>query len=226
MILVCPACGAAASLEAWKNDRDWRELLALVPAVPAALQSRAISYLGLFRKAGKALKPSKALKILGELRDLTASGKVQWENGEVRPAPVELWIQALDAVLDRNPKELANHNYLRHTAWDMAGPLAAKAERETERKKVVSREVAKARSEEEAKKEPGKKAQSCFRCAHFRPPTKCSEGHHPPGGNMAWGCGQHWVEKTAGAGDLMGGLAARLTEGLQSKLPDGESDER
>jgi len=41
----------------------------------------------------------------------------------------------MDATLSRRPKSLANHNYLRHVAWELAGPLAAAREvgRERER---------------------------------------------------------------------------------------------
>lgn len=136
MILVCPCCGAAVSLEAWANDRDWRDFLATLPLVPAPLQSRAISYLGLWRSGKRALKPARALKILNELRGLVEAGTIHWDGAETRPAPVELWAQALDAVLERRPQALTSHNYLRHTAWEMAAGLAATAEREVEKKRL------------------------------------------------------------------------------------------
>lgn len=136
MILICPCCGAAASLEAWANDRDWRDLMAVLPAIPAPLQSRAISYLGLWRSGKRALKPGRALKILSELRVLVDSGAIHWDGGETRPAPVELWAKALDAVLERRPQALTNHNYLKHTAYEMAAGLAAQTERATETKRL------------------------------------------------------------------------------------------
>ncbi len=135
MILTCPACGASASLEAWANDREWRELIALLPSIPAQIQAKAISYLGLWRTGNRALKPAKALKILAGLQDLVNKGTVHWEHGETRPAPVELWAQALDVVIERRPSALTNHNYLKHTAWDMAATLAARAESDRETKK-------------------------------------------------------------------------------------------
>jgi hypothetical protein len=123
-------------LEAWANDRDWRDLVALIPKVPAAIQARAISYVGLFRTGKRALKPAKAAKILSGLLDLVATGTVHWDGGETRPAPVELWAKALDAVLERRPQALTNHNYLKHTAWEMAAALAAEAERAVEKKRL------------------------------------------------------------------------------------------
>jgi hypothetical protein len=135
MILTCPACCASASLEAWVNDKEWREFVAFFPSVPAQIQLRAISYLGLWRTGKRALKPAKALKILTGLLDLVKPGTVHWEHGETRPAPVELWAQALDAVIERRPSELNSHNYLKHCCWDMAATLAAQAESDREVKK-------------------------------------------------------------------------------------------
>jgi hypothetical protein len=128
-------------LEAWANDREWRDLIALLPKIPAQLQARAISYLGLFRSGKRALKPAKAHKVLTGLLDLVNAGTVHWEHGETRPAPVELWAQALDAVIERRPAALTNHNYLKHTAWDMAAGLAASRETEREmakRQRIVN----------------------------------------------------------------------------------------
>lgn len=148
MLLTCPSCGAAASLEAWANDRDWRDLVALLPAIPASLQARAIAYVGLWRTGKRALRPARALKILSELQDLVAAGTIHWDGGETRPAPVELWAQALDAVIERRPSALTNHNYLRHTAWEMAASLAAGEE--------TRREIA--RRHRTAAEEPGEPA--------------------------------------------------------------------
>jgi hypothetical protein len=136
MILVCPCCGASASIEAWANDRDWRDLMTLLPAIPAQLQAKAISYLGLWRSGKRALKPAKAAKILTDLIDLVAAGTIHWDGGETRPAPIELWAKALDAVLERRPQALTSHNYLKHTAWEMAAGLAATLEREMEKKRL------------------------------------------------------------------------------------------
>jgi hypothetical protein len=38
----------------------------------------------------------------------------------------------MQATIDRRPAHLANHNYLRHTAWEMSAGLAAEAERQRE----------------------------------------------------------------------------------------------
>jgi len=133
--LVCPSCGAVASLEAWLSDPDWREMIEFLPSIPGQIQRRAISYLALWRKNGKALNPAKALKILKGLNELVSEGTVHWEHGETRPAPLELWAEALDATIESRPSGLANHNYLRHVAWEKAAGLASRAEANRERQR-------------------------------------------------------------------------------------------
>jgi hypothetical protein len=206
MILVCPSCGAAASLEAWANDRDWRELIALIPTIPAPLQTRAISYLGLFRTGKTALKPAKALNILGELRDLIGAGTIHWDRGETRPAPVGLWEQALDAVIERRPGALKNHNYLKHTAWEMAAGLAAEAEKTSHRRGAEHAE----RMPEEERQAPRRRG--CFTCEAFRPPRGCQVRERPVSGNQMLGCSK-WKEKAAASsvGELMGSLVTGLS---------------
>lgn len=219
MLLVCPGCGGTYSLEAWANDRDWRELIALIPAIPAQLQARAISYLGLFRTGKSALKPAKALKILTGLRDLTAAGTIHWDGGETRPAPVGLWEQALDAVIERRPKGLTNHNYLRHTAWEMASGLAAA--REMDHAKTRRREEEQETFREESK--PRKRG--CFVCESFRPPKGCEAKGRPVSGNQMLGCAA-WTEKAAPSpvGELFGGLAEALKGRMDTGHKEHEED--
>jgi len=204
MILVCPACGASASLEAWSNDREWRDLIMFLPRVDVRIQARAITYLGLFRTGKRALRPAKAFKILQGLLELTASGTVHWEHGETRPAPPELWAQALDAVIERRPAALTNHNYLKHTAWDMAAGLAAQAEQQPH---PQMSQISADRAEGEAKA----RRRGCYCCESFRPPKGCAAKSHPASGNQMLGCGQ-WEEKAAApVGDLFGGIVAGLS---------------
>jgi hypothetical protein len=197
-----------ASLEAWENDCAWRELIVLIPAIPAQLQSRAISYMGLFRTGKSALKPAKALKILGGLREMIGAGTIHWDRGETRPAPVGLWEQALDAVIERRPKALTNHNYLKHTAWEMAAGLAAQAE-----KTVHHRDAESAEKMPKEDRQPPKR-RGCFTCESFQPPKGCKQKKRPVSGNMMLGCGDGWTEKAAASsvGELIGGLADVLKE--------------
>jgi hypothetical protein len=234
MILVCPGCGAAASLEAWANDGDWRELVAFLPKIPAPIQGRALAYLGLWRTGKRALKAARALKILEGLKGLVDIGTVHWEGGETRPAPVELWAQALDAVIERRPQALTNHNYLKHTAWDMAAELAAEKERDhaktrrREEENAISRgdaEIAEGSGEEQAgeREKERRVRRGCFTCASFKPPKGCGAGLRPVAGNMVMGCGQ-WAAKTAGVGGLMAGLAKAFTAEHAETAEEGEEE--
>ena len=136
MRLVCPSCGAIHSFEAWANDPEVRRFVADFMRLPAIVQPRVGAYLAAFRKGEKGLRWPVARKILGALVDLVNSGRVSWERSELRPAPPELWAEALDAVIARDKHGFTNHNYLRKTAFDMAADLAAKVEREAEALKV------------------------------------------------------------------------------------------
>ncbi len=132
MRLVCPSCGAVHSLEAWRNEPAWRQFAEALVKLPGPVQSRTLPYLALFRRGERGLTAVRALKILDELVGLVALGTIRWEGGEERPAPPQLWAEALDAVLERRPQGLKNHNYLRHVAWETARGLAAKIERDRE----------------------------------------------------------------------------------------------
>ena len=129
MRLTCPACGAQCSVDAWSSDAAIRQAFGVFAELPPAIQPKAFRYLALFRSSGgRGLSWSRALRLLRDLRDLTSPGEVQWEGGEVRPAPPSLWAAAMDATCDRSPKALTNHNYLRHVAWQKAEELAVRAE--------------------------------------------------------------------------------------------------
>lgn len=136
MRLICPGCGTTASAEVWQQDVFARQVQPVLLKMPGIVQPYVLGYLALFRKDGRALPWRKTLKVVTALADLIGSRKVSWERSEERPAPPELWARAMDAVLDRSPKGLTNHNYLRHTAFEMASGLAAKTEREAEAEKT------------------------------------------------------------------------------------------
>ena len=132
MRLVCPSCGAIHSFEAWANDPEVRRFVADFMRLPSVVQPRVGAYLSCFRKGDKGLRWPIARKVLAGLLDLVGSGRVSWERSELRPAPPELWAEALDAVIARDKRGFTNHNYLRHTAFEMAGSLAAQEERQAE----------------------------------------------------------------------------------------------
>ncbi|MCE5242484.1 MAG: hypothetical protein ABFD98_15715 [Syntrophobacteraceae bacterium] len=176
--------------------------------LPGQVASRTPAYLGLFRKGERGLSWPRALKIAAELRQLVSAGTVRWEGGEERPAPPDLWAEALDKVLARRPDALDNHNYLRRIVWEDAKPLAAQAECRDERD-------AGRRYFEPDPASPRKR--SCWTCvSKVKSPKNCARGQKPVGGNDHLGCGA-WEEKASSVGELAG----NLLPGLSGKGADG-----
>ena len=134
MKLVCPCCGATASAEAWANDAEAREALALACGLPEPVVRRVLSYLGLFRPAGQALRWQRAARLIATLADLASSGHVQVQGKPARPCGPEIWaagMEQMGAQRERLSLPLKNHNYLRQVVWQLADQ--ADAARESER---------------------------------------------------------------------------------------------
>lgn len=129
MRLVCPCCGGVFSLEAAENDASVRQFNAVLCRLPHQVQHHAARYLGLFRKGDRGLAWQRALRLITELQALVAPGTVQVDGGETRPAPAQLWAEAMEETLESGVRELKNHNYLRKVVWARVRDLAAKQER-------------------------------------------------------------------------------------------------
>jgi hypothetical protein len=132
MKLVCPSCGATASLEAWRNDTAIRYFMERLIQLPGPVLAHVPAYLGLFRKNGKAVPWERALTLIKKLKDLVAMDTVQWEREETRPITTAIWAQAMEATIEAAPKGLKTHNYLRHVAWEKAEELASRREQDRE----------------------------------------------------------------------------------------------
>lgn len=215
MRLICPSCGAEASLEAWQNDATFRQLVDVISKLPGPVASRTPAYLGLFRRGKRGLTWQRALRIASDLLDLVGPGTVHWDNEEERPAPAQHWAAALDIVLARRPTALEDHNYLRKICWQEARGLAAEAERQ-----VNIRKAHPVISDSEGEREPAARRKSCFTCASFRAPRGCAISSKPPSENLMLGC-EKWAQKAASAGGLM----ASLLDGL-AIAPDGDDGEK
>lgn len=151
MKLVCPACGATASRECWENDAAARQFEGLIVTLHPLIQPHVTRYIGMFRKGDRGLAWKRALRLLGEVKAMIDAGTIQWDGGETRPAPVTLWAEVMEGMLDRGLKELDNHNYLRKVVWDKARGQAARAEAATEeRRRHAIREPEKVSEEESA----------------------------------------------------------------------------
>ena len=122
MKLVCPACGATASAEAWANDADARRALAALCNLPKEVQPVSFRYLALFRPDQRALPWARAVKLLEELKSLIRPGYVSIKGQVDRDCPPTLWAEAIEKMA-ANPtlsRPLKNHNYLRQVAWALA----------------------------------------------------------------------------------------------------------
>lgn len=132
MKLICPSCFATHSIEAWTNEPDARRTIEVITRIPGIVQPRVLPYLGLFRQGERGLSWKRALKLVTELQAAIATGTIQWDGGETRPAPPQLWAETMDAVIARRPGALDGHNYLRKAVWGNAAGLAAQDERRRE----------------------------------------------------------------------------------------------
>ncbi|MEM5786899.1 MAG: hypothetical protein AAGU11_06235 [Syntrophobacteraceae bacterium] len=204
MRLICPSCSAIASMEAWANDANVRQVIDIISKLPGLVASRTPAYLALFRKGPKGLSWPRALKIVSELQQLVSPGTVHWEGGEERPAPPQLWADMMDRMIARSWSDpLDDNNYLRKVVWSESKPLAVKAE-------FREREDAGRRYFQAASDEPRRK--TCWTCAsRGKPPKSCLAGHKPIGGNDNLGCGK-WLEKTASVGEIVGNIVSDLHE--------------
>jgi len=212
MRLICPSCGAIASAEAWENDASARRVLDIVSKLPGAVAVRALPYLGLFRQGKKrVLAWPTAVKLASDLAMMVGYGTVQWDGGEERPAPPELWARLMDQMIGmQKSQQQLNHNYLRKAVWSEAKELAEKAEAEH------SRSIRDRGRNEVPEEDTGSEAQrprGCYQCAAFKPPKGCREGRRPTGGNMVLGC-DGWTAKQTSASEVMSGIAAAI-----SKMP-------
>jgi hypothetical protein len=131
MKLICPACGAIASAEAWSNDGTCREALALIAGLPSPLPKAVLAYISLFRPGKTGLTWKKALRLSQEINALTACGYVSAPGKVDRPCPARIWAQAMEQMVEKRGAlslPLKNHNYLRQVAWQLADQEDAKAE--------------------------------------------------------------------------------------------------
>ncbi|MBZ9574388.1 hypothetical protein [Modicisalibacter sp. MOD 31.J] len=130
---ICPECGMNADLAAFVAQGENNQALAAALEIPSTLGPRVIRYLGLFRPPSRALAASKALRLLTELRDTIASGRID-RKGVSRPAPVSVWAAALDQLLERPPSKLplTGHGYLFEIVAGIADKVDAEQERQRE----------------------------------------------------------------------------------------------
>lgn len=148
MILVCPSCAATHSAEAWIADAAIRETVAAAVRLPKPVQEQLWPYLALFRPPKRALSWARARRLVGELAELAAAGRVSWEKEADRPCTPELWARGMGEMVGRKggfKAHFTGHNYLRKIVWD----LADQVDRETEKRRSRAEAQGRAEAREE-----------------------------------------------------------------------------
>ena len=108
MQLSCPCCHAKFPLEASLQDDAARDLNGLLVVMPPQLMRPLVSYIGLFRAAGRQLAWDRALRLMQEAINLAP----------LNPTALEAALVETTAAMDEKRaqagwKPLANHNYLK-----------------------------------------------------------------------------------------------------------------
>lgn len=131
MKLICPACGATASTEAWSNDGVARDAVLAIAALPAPMHLSTLRYIALFRPAKSALSWSKALRLSKEVGDLAKAGYVSIQGQPDKDCPARIWAEAMDSMVERQnqiKRPLKSHSYLRQVAHGLATEYVKKTE--------------------------------------------------------------------------------------------------
>lgn len=130
---ICQTCGAKAPLEWFLTTAQDRQCMAILADLPKPVAHASLHYLSLFRPvSGRALTPSKAQRVLAELKELVDRGIVQVPGKVARPCTAAIWASAIEQMNDRGPRlklPIANHNYLRQVAWSIADEADAAMEK-------------------------------------------------------------------------------------------------
>ncbi|MDL2275821.1 hypothetical protein LJC22_06825 [Desulfosarcina sp. OttesenSCG-928-G10] len=132
MRMICPSCGAMASLEAWSSDAGARGLLAAVCDLPGGVVHHIPAYLALFRpvESARALSWSRATKVVKDLSARIADGHIRHGREVSRPCPAGIWAEALEKIVHRPPPQLplTTNGYLIRIAYDLANEADKAAE--------------------------------------------------------------------------------------------------
>ena len=123
MKLICPCCGATASLESWVNDAHARETLAVISRLPDPLPRCLPAYLSLFRPEKSALGWKKALRLAGEIDGLVSAGYVHVQGKVDRDCTPGMWARGMDQMVEGRAAlstPMPNHNYLKKVVHDIA----------------------------------------------------------------------------------------------------------
>ncbi|MGD9504544.1 MAG: hypothetical protein AB7W37_06515 [Syntrophobacteraceae bacterium] len=103
-------------------------------SLPVEVQAYMDEYLHLFAPELKQMGIARASRIVMEVAELVGSGTVRVPGEAPRPAPPEVWSEAMKRTISgvrRKGGRLENHNYLCKAAFGVALPGAVREERGT-----------------------------------------------------------------------------------------------
>ncbi|CCV46705.1 hypothetical protein RSF51_000836 [Yersinia enterocolitica] len=130
----CPICHTDWHLEALCEDDASRQLLKIIADLPGSCARHLVAYIGLFRREKSNLSNSRALKLVSEVLELYAPGRVL---AHALSETVER-IREKRALGDKKP--LSNHNYLK-TVYQSSEQVFAQSSNIAAREKNAARNV-------------------------------------------------------------------------------------
>lgn len=133
MNITCPHCGGDFPLVAGVNDAEARRFAAHMGELPPAAARLMVSYLALHKPLKRGLRWSKLVAVLGDLLPEIKSATVV-HDGVTAAAPHELWIAALQTVIDMEnlTLPLKGNGLLRKVIAGLAQKSAGTHERKKE----------------------------------------------------------------------------------------------
>ncbi len=123
----CPSCGAMHSLEGWQGNADARQFARIEAELPSSVARHCLLYLAMFRPhngsgCGRGLIWPKALRLIGELKQLIDQSHIQWKGRPARPIDATIWGMAMERIIESPPRKLplTSHGYLTSIAYELA----------------------------------------------------------------------------------------------------------
>jgi|GEM_PF-3429783 len=125
MQIQCPCCDVLFNIEEGFTSIEGKQLAALFAALEPTLGKAVLHYLRLFNPSKRALKISKAIKLVEELTSMVNTGVISADarTNEVKAATSKLWVMGIEQMLEQRDKltlPLNGHNYLRKVVYSLA----------------------------------------------------------------------------------------------------------
>lgn len=123
MRATCPECGAHAPISAMFAEDEGKRLAMIAAGMVPELGRAVLSYLGLFKPRGGALRLARAAKIAQEIAELAAAGVVVVGDGS-RAATASQWAAGIEKLLAARTRlvlPLEDHSHLESVVYELAG---------------------------------------------------------------------------------------------------------